>query len=196
MWIRHPHWQLSLIILPSTCRYLLVSDTGLVCNIGHTSETHPKVKSREVSFIYSIRFNNPIVVISLPCPVQHFKTILQLIYVLSSDEISRDGSLKCVAISHSNPGLVPQLILDIIMNPSGTHQHIPQRWWRNCYALINSFCVYAYWYQFHTIHHTKYGMRSSSCIFLQSRNCHFVHILQVYFTPTGDIGTIPHTLRK
>ena len=114
MWIRHPHWQLPLIIRPSTCRYLLVSDTGLVCNIGYTSETHPKVKSRKVSFIYSIRFNNPIVVISLPCPVQHFKTILQLIHVLSSDKISRDGSLKCVAISHSNPSLVPQLILDII----------------------------------------------------------------------------------
>ena len=32
-----------------------------VCNMGYTSETHFKLKSREISFVHNTRFNCPII---------------------------------------------------------------------------------------------------------------------------------------
>ena len=82
MWIRHHHWQLPLIILPSTCRYPLFSNTGLVCNIEYPSKTDLKVKSREISFVISTRFDNPIAV---KCCSEHDNITAMLCLAFQND---------------------------------------------------------------------------------------------------------------
>ena len=124
MWIRYHHWQLPLIIIHFTCRYLLVSDTGLVCNIEFPSETHLKVKSREISFVYSTRFDNPIV---MKCCSEH--DIITAILCLAFQKLwIRLGRINTY-----------------INGDGETVMH---------WSIV--FYVCAYWYQFHTIRHTKY----------------------------------------
>ena len=120
----------------------------------HVYDNHPKLilksnfaKSRSsVASVFIIQSSWSVAqrtIISLPCSGQHLKTILQLRHVLSANKMSRDRSLRWVLegypMPHSYPGLVPQLIQNIIMDPSGTHQHIPRWWWRDCDALNSIF---------------------------------------------------------
>ena len=42
---------------------VLHSTTEVLCNTGHPSETHLKLKSREISFFHNTRVNNPIILI-------------------------------------------------------------------------------------------------------------------------------------
>ena len=91
------------------------SEPGMVCIIGHPSEMYLKFKSREISFVQNIRFNNPIVLKfctelkgSLPCSEQNFTMIGQLKQMLRTNEISRALSLRWFSdgypILHKVPG--------------------------------------------------------------------------------------------
>ena len=83
-----------------------------VCNIGYPSEPHFKPKSRKISFVQNIRFNNAIVLEIYTehdnITVQNLKTIGQRGQMLWTNEISRDLSLRWVSygypILHSSPG--------------------------------------------------------------------------------------------
>ena len=76
----------------------------VLCNIGYPSETHLKLKSREISFVHNINLNDPIVLKccteSLPCPVQKFKTIGRLKQMLWTNKTSQALSLRWVSDWH------------------------------------------------------------------------------------------------
>ena len=97
-----------------------------LCNIEYSSETHLKLKSREISFVHNMsRLSNrfeicPIVpntAVILPCSVQNFKTIGSLTRMLWGNEFSGDLSLRWVSdacpILHITP--------DFEILPSSTH---------------------------------------------------------------------------
>ena len=92
--------------------FILRRGPGALCNIGHPSETHFKLKSREVSFAHnpargcSIVFAQSTSVIP-SCSLQNFKTVGQLKRMLWTSELSWDLSLGWVSdgypILHSTP---------------------------------------------------------------------------------------------
>ena len=85
-----------------------VRTPGVMCNIGYPSETHFKLKSREISFVHNIHFNCPIgeifahsTAVLLPCSVQNSKAISQLKHDLRANEISRDLSSRWILDGYS-----------------------------------------------------------------------------------------------
>ena len=59
MWHNHLDfpWQASWYVW----RSVIFKKSGLVCNIGHSSETHLKLKSPDNSFPHNTRVNDPFV---------------------------------------------------------------------------------------------------------------------------------------
>ena len=89
----------------------------------YPSETHLKLKSREMSFVHNIRVSSPIdLKVSLSCPVQNLKTIRQLHNKLWTNGNPQDLSLRYVSggypILHKTPGWSQQ--------SSGVNS-----WWRH-----------------------------------------------------------------
>ena len=89
-------------------------EAGVLCKIGYPSETHLKLKSREISSITSVSIVQSVwnfaqsTAVTLSCSVQNFKAISQL-HELWANEISRDLSLRWISdgypILHKAPGL-------------------------------------------------------------------------------------------
>ena len=81
------------------------STPGVLYNIGYTSETHLKLRPREISFAHNIRLNNPIVLqfwkehasITAVLCSRRFKMIRQLRAMFWTNGISWDLSLIWVS---------------------------------------------------------------------------------------------------
>ena len=91
-----------------SCRPYSGHQGPVAINIAYLSETHLKLKHREISFVQNIYFSSQIVlkictgtVVILPCSVQNFKTIWQLNPNLRTYEISRDMGLTCASNRYS-----------------------------------------------------------------------------------------------
>ena len=84
--------------------FTITSMVGVLCNIVHPSETHLKTKSRETSLVNNPYPSWPFVpryfvqstTVSLRCSVQNLKTIGKLLWMLWTNEIPWDLSLKWV----------------------------------------------------------------------------------------------------
>ena len=78
----------------------------MLCDIGYSSETDLKLKTREISFFHNICFSCPnqtfwkfpqSTALIPPCSVQNFETIRLFQWMLGMDEISWNLSPGCVS---------------------------------------------------------------------------------------------------